>query len=279
MKIEDKNVLQAMPGRRNGRRIERNIVNNPETEETKTSEAPEQTLRSMPGRRTARRVERRSSEDSSLNNRPTSVRRRENRLSEKETIVAIDEVQKETKETVSPEVEKSATTVVNEVEKDVLKIEEGPVKPEKAQEKEEKTPKKKSSGLGGKAIAILVVIAVIVAALVFGIIFLTGKEKKSSKNYMDQLRTQKIVQCEIKPVNQFFTDYYNSLSAGNTTDLENMFDDPEKANVSAGISTIVEQYSDLEIYLTEGMKENEYVVFVCNNVKFNNIKSCYTSIL
>ncbi|MCQ2530629.1 MAG: hypothetical protein MJ086_05165 [Lachnospiraceae bacterium] len=280
MKIEEKDVAQAMPGRRTSRRIERNIVRNSETEETKTAETgeSEQTLRSMPGRRTARRVERRSSEDSSSNTRPTSVRRRDNRVSEKETIVNNREEQKATEEPMIQEVEVAPVIPANEPETAATEQAEISVEPEKTPEKKEKAPKKKSSGLGGKAIAILVAIVVIIAAIVFGIIFLAGKEKKSSKNFMDQLRTQEIVQSELEPVNQFFTDYYTSLSAGNTTDLEKMFDDPERANVSAGVSTIVEQYSDLEIYLTEGIEEKEYAVFVCNNVKFNNIKTQAPSI-
>ncbi len=286
MKIEEKNVSQAMPGRRNNRRIER-------TTERRPADSTEQALRSMPGRRTARRVERRTEEAASSGRRETSVRRRDNRP--KEILAPVEEKKVLVEENIVPEIKEAEAilpTAVEVKEAEVKTAEEiAPVleateetgkaaveEPAETGKPETLAAPKKKSGLGGKAIAILVIIAVVVAAIVFGIIFLSGKENKSEKNFMDQLRTQEIVACEIEPVNQFFNDYYTSLSAGNTTDLENMFDEPEKANVSAGVSTIVEQYSDLQVYVTGGIEANEYAVFVSNNVKFNNIKTTAPSI-
>lgn len=121
---------------------------------------------------------------------------------------------------------------------------------------------------------------VIVAAVVIGIIVFAKKEDHSgySRNFMDQLRMQEIRRVEEEPVNTFFRQYYDAMSAGDTTILEGMFDQPDKANVSAGVSTIVETYDNLAVYLTEGLEENEFAVFVYNDVKFNNINTLAPSV-
>lgn len=118
------------------------------------------------------------------------------------------------------------------------------------------------------AIAILVT-----AAVIAGIIIYAGKEKKNgySRNYMDQLRLQEIRLSEDESFQTFFRQYYDAMSSGDTTILEGMFDNPEKVDVSAGVSTIVEAYENLAVYVTEGINENEYIAFVYNDVKFNNI--------
>lgn len=293
MKIDDNKTTGVMPGRRAGRKVERNSVSSAVNEAENLEEKAGTALRSMPGRRTARRVDRRTVEEAGENRRVTSVRRRENR---KEEMPAVPET--EIKEQVPKIVEKAEAKAEPKTEaktdtKPETKVMPAPeakaesepkTEPEisaeeiSSEDEPKKAPKKKSSALSGKAIAILAAIAVVAAAIVFGIFFLCGKEKKDDKNFMDQLRTQEITVCEIEPVNQFFNDYYTYLSAGNTTEMEKMFDNPEKASVSAGVSTIVEKYSDLQTYITKGIKENEYAVFVCNNVKFNNINTTAPSV-
>ena len=125
-----------------------------------------------------------------------------------------------------------------------------------------------------------IIALLIVAAVIAGIVIYAGKDKKSShsRNYMDQLRMQEIRLCEDDPFNTFFRSYYYALSVGDTTILEGMFDDPSKADVSAGVSTIVESYENLSVYITEGINENEYAAFVYNDVKFNNIGTLAPSV-
>ncbi len=283
MKIEENRFAQAMPSRRTGRKIERRIEEKPETNlnVVAKTEEPEEAVLSMPGRRTARRVERRTIDpvvlDSSERRMPSRRRTEKREVPKTVNPVSVEEQNATEEVTISEEVD-SSEILLEKTEDTAPEEENASSESIKETEKKKTASKNKLFGLGGKAIAILVAIAVIVAAIVFGIIFLTGKEKKSSKNYMDQLRTQKIVSCEIEPINQFFTEYYSSLSEGNTTEMEKMFDHPENASVSAAVSTIVEQYSDMDIYYTEGIQENEYAVFVCNNVKFNNIKTPAPSI-
>lgn len=146
---------------------------------------------------------------------------------------------------------------------------------------EKKTPdkKKKTDGKKIRMIIFAVIAAVIVVGVAVGIVLCLKKEKKQdSRNYMDQLRYQEIAITEDETINAFFRAYYDALSAGDTTILEGMFDDPSKANVSAAISTIVERYDNLQVYSTEGIDENEYAVFVANDVKFHNINTTAPSV-
>ncbi len=125
-----------------------------------------------------------------------------------------------------------------------------------------------------------VVALLIVAAVITGIVVYAQKDKSNgySRNFMDQLRMQEIRLVEDEPANAFFRQYYDAMSAGDTTILEGMFDNPAKADVSAGVSTIVESYDNLAVYMTEGLEDNEYVAFVYNDVKFNNINTLAPSV-
>ena len=125
-----------------------------------------------------------------------------------------------------------------------------------------------------------VVALLIVAAVVTGIIVFAKKEDHNgySRNFMDQLRMQEIRLVEDEPANAFFRQYYDAMSAGDTTILEGMYDNPAKADVSAGVSTIVESYDNLAVYMTGGLEENEFVAFVYNDVKFNNINTLAPSV-
>ena len=125
-----------------------------------------------------------------------------------------------------------------------------------------------------------VIALLIVAAVVTGIVVLSQKEDNNGypRNFMDQLRMQEIRLVEDEPANSFFRQYYDAMSAGDTTILEGMYDNPSKADVSAGVSTIVESYDNLAVYMTGGLEENEYVAFVYNDVKFNNINTLAPSV-
>ena len=125
-----------------------------------------------------------------------------------------------------------------------------------------------------------VIALLIVAAVVTGIVVLSQKEDHDgySRNFMDQLRMQEIRLVENEPANAFFRQYYDAMSAGDTTILEGMYDNPAKADVSAGVSTIVESYDNLAVYMTGGLEENEFVAFVYNDVKFNNINTLAPSV-
>ncbi len=125
-----------------------------------------------------------------------------------------------------------------------------------------------------------VIALLIVAAVVTGIVVLSRKEDNNgySRNFMDQLRMQEIRLVEDEPANSFFQQYYDAMCAGDTTILEGMYDNPAKADVSAGVSTIVESYDNLAVYMTGGLEKNEFVAFVYNDVKFNNINTLAPSV-
>lgn len=155
-------------------------------------------------------------------------------------------------------------------------IDQSSAKPANAPDSSEVTKGKKPI----LKIVLGVVALLIVAAVIAGIIVYAGKEKKGSysRNLMDQLRTQEIRLSEEESFNSFFRNYYDAMSAGDTTLLEGMFDNPSKADVSAGVSTIVESYENLAVYITEGINENEFAAFVYNDVKFNNIGTLAPSV-
>ena len=146
-----------------------------------------------------------------------------------------------------------------------------------AEKKEQE--EKKPNGKRIRTIIFAVIAVLIIAGVAIGIVLCLQKEKKKdSRNYMDQLRNQEIAVTEDEAINTFFRTYYDALSAGDTTILEDMFDDPSKANVSAAISTIVESYENLQVYTTEGLEDNSLAVFVANDVKFHNISTMAPSV-
>ena len=130
-----------------------------------------------------------------------------------------------------------------------------------------------------RLIIFAVVAAVIIIGVAVGIVLCLKREKKGyDRNYMDQLRNQEIAVTEDETINAFFRSYYDAMSAGDTTILEGMYDDPSKANVSAAISTIVENYDNLQVYTTKGREDDELAVFVSNDVKFHNINTTAPSV-
>ncbi len=170
------------------------------------------------------------------------------------------------------------------ISKDAVK--EDAQDPEQAEEKKGKKlslPKitwKKSDKKMILKIVFGAIALLIVAAVITGIIVFARKEEQGgySRNFMDQLRMQTIRLVEDEPANAFFRQYYDAMSAGDTTILEGMYDNPGKADVSAGVSTIVESYENLAVYMTEGLEDNEFAAFVYNDVKFNNISTLAPSV-
>ena len=164
-----------------------------------------------------------------------------------------------------------------------LEVEMVPVLEDEASGEKEQTGPDEKKEKWKKQIRMIVLgvaAVLIVAAVAAGIIVYAGKEKKSgsSRNFMDQLRTQEIRLTDEEAFLDFFREYYDAMSAGDTTILEGLFDNPAKADVSAGVSTIVESYENLAVYITEGIGKNEYAAFVYNDVKFNNIATLAPSV-
>lgn len=124
-----------------------------------------------------------------------------------------------------------------------------------------------------KTVIISIVLAVLIAfLLVIVLMVISGdKQDNSIEQYLDRLRKQEVVECDIEMVNYFFKTYYDALSAGNTTIVEGLFDNPSKANVTTEVSKIVESYKNIKVYVTAGIKDNEIVAFVYNELKFKNI--------
>ena len=118
--------------------------------------------------------------------------------------------------------------------------------------------------------ALTVLVLVLAAALILG----AGTEKDYStdpQHLMARARSKEVVKCGIESINTFFEDYYFAQSEGNTTDMEAMYDHPEKTKITAQLSTIIESYSDIEVYVTPGIRQGEVVCFVYNSIHFNNI--------
>ena len=124
-------------------------------------------------------------------------------------------------------------------------------------------------------ILLLILIIIVVVVLAAG-----GGAKKSARrgNYMDQIRNQEIKENDVAAINDFFVNYYTAVSSGNTTDLEAMFDDPSKANITTEVSTIVSQYDNFKVYVTPGIEENDIVAFVSYDIHFDNIEATAPSV-
>ena len=184
-------------------------------------------------------------------------------------------IEKEDVKKPVPEVE-SAPEIIEEDLEEFPEI----IFEEFSEENSQTSVEKKPRGKRIRNIIFAVIAVMIIAAVAVGIVLCLLKEKKSahSRNYMDQLRNQEITITEEEKINTFFRTYYDALSTGDTTILEGMFDDPSKANVSAAISTIVENYENIQVYITEGINENEYAVFVSNDIKFQNINMTAPSV-
>ena len=132
-----------------------------------------------------------------------------------------------------------------------------------------KSPQEKKTGIISIVLAVLIAVFLITILIVFA----SDKQDNSIEHYLDKLRNQEITQCNVEAVNYFFKTYYDALSAGNTTIVEGLFDNPAKANITTEISKIVESYNNIKVYVTAGINENEIVAFVYNELKFKNINT------
>lgn len=143
--------------------------------------------------------------------------------------------------------------------------------------KAEKKAKKGSFFKNRKALLALIILAALIIVIV-AVLLIKGGNAKKNAGYMDQIRNQEIKLNDVSAVDDFFTNYYTALSSGNTTELEKMFDEPEKANITTEISTIVNQYDNFQIYVTPGIDDNSIVAFVYNDIHFANIDATAPSV-
>ncbi|MCF0141947.1 MAG: hypothetical protein HUJ75_01070 [Parasporobacterium sp.] len=119
--------------------------------------------------------------------------------------------------------------------------------------------------------ALAVLVTVLIAVLILGVGVKEAPGRSDNQKLMDQVRSKNVVKCHIDSINEFFDTYYRALSSGNTTVLEGLYDDPEHASISAEVAGIVDHYSDLTVYVTPGLEQNDVIAYVYNNIHFNNI--------
>ena len=173
-------------------------------------------------------------------------------------------------------------TSASENESTEEKPKEGEVTSETKPETTEKTAalknkKKKNFIQKHKGWFILIILAVLILAVIL-ILALRPQTVKEDVSYMDQIRNEEVTVNDDPKLTEFFTTYYEALSSGNTTALERMFDDPTKAMITTEISTIVDSYDNLQIYKTQGIEEDSFVVFVYNDIHFANIEATAPSV-
>ena len=123
-----------------------------------------------------------------------------------------------------------------------------------------------------------ILLFVIVILLFIAAIVPSDKNASDKTPYMDQIRSQDVKETSDPQINKFFTEYYNALSSGNTTELEKKYDDPSKAHITTEVSSIVDKYDNLKVYTTQGIEEKDLVAFVSNDVHFANIKTTAPSV-
>ena len=121
--------------------------------------------------------------------------------------------------------------------------------------------------------ALAVLIVVLILALLLGAGIEEDDEETKYEQWMRQLKSKDIMECDVDVINDFFDQYFLALSEGDTTTLEAMYDDPLNANITTELSSIVESYSDIEVYVTPGINSGEVAVFVHYYINFVNISS------
>ena len=184
-----------------------------------------------------------------------------------------DKLKNNTKEKIDMAVTTSISKA--EITKELLKSNPAVAKGKEVQDKISSTYRK-------RAVPILFcILAMLIVVLAASIILGAGYEKdtsKQSENLMDLARKKNVIECDIDAINDFFEDFYSAQAEGNTTLMEGMYNNPEKANITAALSTIIDYYSDLKVYVTPGLKQNEVVCFVYNEIHFNNIATAAPSV-
>ena len=141
----------------------------------------------------------------------------------------------------------------------------------------------KKSGSGAKTTSFWLKLAGILLFLIIIVLFaaaiIPSKEGSDSKTpFMEQIRSQDIKENTSPEIKEFFATYYDALASGNTTTLEEMFDDPSKAHITTEVSDIVEKYDVNKIHVTQGIDENDIVAFVANDIHFAGISTTAPSV-
>ena len=125
-------------------------------------------------------------------------------------------------------------------------------------------------------------LVILIALLIVAIIVQNPPAKKSSlsreQQLMEMVRSKNVIPCHISSINNFFFVYYGALASGDTSVLEDSYDNPKEAGISANISTMVNRISDIKVYVTPGLKKNEIAAFVKYNIYFKNISASAPSV-
>ena len=128
-----------------------------------------------------------------------------------------------------------------------------------------------------KAVPVLVcILAVLIVLLIFVLLLGGGQESSTVTEYQEwmiQLRNKDIAECPYDCINDFFDEYYTALCEGDTTTLETLVDDAESSNITTELSSIVESYSNITVYVTPGINDDEVLAFVAYDINFVNIES------
>lgn len=148
----------------------------------------------------------------------------------------------------------------------------------KAAVKKPKTAKKKSWIRTHLPQFLLILFAALLIIVLAVLIIRAASGASDNARYMDQIRNQEIKVNDVGMIDDLFNNYYTALASGNTTDLERLYDDPSKANITTEISTIVDNYDNLQIYTTPGIEDNTIVAFVYNDMHFANIDATAPSV-
>ena len=193
--------------------------------------------------------------------------------SKQKTVEKIDEYKNKGKEKIDLAMTQSISKA--EITKELIKSNPAIVKSMEVGDKISSTYRKRAVPILFGILTLLII--VLAASMILG----AGYEKESSKdkrNLMDIARSKNVIECRIDSINDFFDSYYKAQAEGNTTLMEGMFDHPEKANITAQLSTIIENYSDIQVYVTPGLNKGEVVCFVYNLIHFNNILTAAPSV-
>ena len=128
-----------------------------------------------------------------------------------------------------------------------------------------------------KAVIILgTLIAVCIIAAIVLIATLGSQSRKHSslsreQELMQMVQSKNVIPCHVSSINNFFVMYYGAMATGDTSVLEDSYDDPKNAGISANMSSIVSRITNVKVYVTPGIKKNEVAAFVSYDIYFKNI--------
>ena len=123
-----------------------------------------------------------------------------------------------------------------------------------------------------------VILGILIVILVYALVSGAGVDNTDDRTMMERVRSKDVIECNISSINNFFYAYYSALASGEETVLNDSYDNPKEANIPTDLSTIVDKISNIKVYVTPGINQNEVAAFVSYDIYFDNISASAPSV-